>query len=58
MKRSQAALLAGILPLAMMAGGGGYTQRRGRIQSTMPRKWWLRRKARLQMVRESRRRNR
>jgi len=58
MKRSKAALLAGILPLAMMAGEGGHTRRRGPIRSTMPLKWWRRRKARHQMARESRRRNR
>jgi hypothetical protein len=32
--------------------------RRARSRSTMPRKWWLRRRARLHMARESRRRNR
>ena len=48
-----AAALAGVLAVEE-----GYSRKRRQIQTTMPRKWWLRRRARFQMARESRRRNR
>ena len=52
--------LVPLIATAMAADTGWKrpTRTKQRMGKTMPRKWWLRRKTRLRMAKESRRRNR